>query len=565
MADPQDFPLNPNGSVTVHSWAELGAASEPSSGRKDTGMVDGEVYAEDDVNWPAREAMRIARALFSRFPKASDALFGSWMPAGDFGIWVDGPGALEVYLSDSGLVDSIVADVWIDPADVDTGAVRVQVTVPLAGPQTLVASRDTYVFVPNTMITPPAVTRPELSFLDVPIGDPAPATPAGMVPVWRIETDAGNIVDQEILLQRFPVMKTIGFAEFLAAMGSIQGDFDVGGDLDVGGELTVQGDTVLGSAGASTDMNGPTLVDGTFDVTGASTLASAAVTGLTTTNTLTCTSTATFNGNMVMGNSAADLLIVVGTMTCAEDLTLTSALVANGDCSLGNASGDTILVKGTSTFQSDVAVTTSGATAALEVTNSGAGNALRVVGDSTSPTRSPFVIVPVDTDPATTQVGSLFPQSSRGNVYRHHDGSNYRSIHSSAKGFVVGVSAISTGTNVSTTGDIGDITITPEETGTVVLLVTGSWCAPTTDDDTTMTILLKDITGAVTIVTSQAFITMDRDAEVGSTRYMPFVYRYTYTLPSAASRLFRYRLNFAANGGVAVLWNDVMMTVEGVF
>jgi hypothetical protein len=99
----------------------------------------------------------------------------------------------------------------------------------------------------------------------------------------------------------------------------------------------------------------------------------------------------------------------------------------------------------------------------------------------------------------------------------------------------------------------------------VILTVTGSWCAPTTDDDTTMTILLKDITGAVTIVTSQAFVTIDRDAEVGTTRQIPFTFRYPYTLPSTASRVFRYRLNFANNGGVAVTWNDVFMTVQGVF
>lgn len=192
------------------------------------------------------------------------------------------------------------------------------------------------------------------------------------------------------------------------------------------------------------------------------------------------------------------------------------------------------------------------------------GNAGRFETDTSSPTRAPVVIVAVDADPSTTQPGSLYPNSTRGK-WRTHLGIQYESFHSSPKGHLFGVSSVSTSSNTTTSGDIGDITITPEQTGDVIITVTGSWLAPTTDDDTTLTVLLKDITGAVTVATSQAFITIDRDAEAGTTRHMPFMYRFPYTLPSAASRVFRYRLNFAGNGGVAVSWYDVFMTVQGVY
>ena len=174
------------------------------------------------------------------------------------------------------------------------------------------------------------------------------------------------------------------------------------------------------------------------------------------------------------------------------------------------------------------------------------------------------MVVGQDSDPTTTQAGGLAFQTAR-SKFRFFNGSKFESFHSSPKGSLLGLSSVSSSSNTSTSGDIGDITISPEQAGDVIILVTGTWCAPTTDDDTTLTILLKDITGAVTIVTSQAFSTIDRDAEAGSTRQIPFAFRYPYTLPSSASRLFRYRLNFANNGGVAVTWNDVFMTVQGVY
>ena len=185
------------------------------------------------------------------------------------------------------------------------------------------------------------------------------------------------------------------------------------------------------------------------------------------------------------------------------------------------------------------------------------GNAIRAETDTTSPARSPVVIVPVDDDPSTAQAGAIFPNSTR-NKFRINMGAVYESVHSSEKGSVFAVSAVSTNFNATSSGDIGDTTITPEQVGTVVVTVTGFWKGST--DTTTLTVLLKDITGGVTILTTQVLVAPDRDGDLQD-RTVPFTVRYPYTLPSISSRLFRYRLNVSATTN----WYDVFMTVQGVY
>jgi hypothetical protein len=185
------------------------------------------------------------------------------------------------------------------------------------------------------------------------------------------------------------------------------------------------------------------------------------------------------------------------------------------------------------------------------------GHAGLFTSDVTTPTRAAVRVTPQDTDPSAANVGDILVNSSLLNKIRHHDGSKYLSVHSSPKGNLFGISAVSTGVNGTTSGDIGDITIVPEQAGDVVLTVTGFWKGST--DITQFTVLLKDITGGVTILTTQILVAPDRDGD-GQDRTVPFTVRYPYTLPSAASRLFRYRLNVNANTN----WYDVFMTVNGV-
>lgn len=186
------------------------------------------------------------------------------------------------------------------------------------------------------------------------------------------------------------------------------------------------------------------------------------------------------------------------------------------------------------------------------------GNAGVFQSDTSAPKRAAIRIVPQDADPTTTQSGALFNASSRNGKFRGHTGTAYESLHSSAKGWVFGVSSTSSGTNAASSGDIGDVTIVPEQTGDVIVTVTGFWKGST--DTTQLTVLLKDITGAVTILTTQVLVAPDRDGD-GQDRTVPFTVRYPYTLPSAASRLFRYRLNFSAT----VDWYDTFQTVQGVY
>jgi hypothetical protein len=184
------------------------------------------------------------------------------------------------------------------------------------------------------------------------------------------------------------------------------------------------------------------------------------------------------------------------------------------------------------------------------------GHAALLTSDTSSPTRAVLRITPQDSDPSTTGVGDVLINSSRLNMIRHHDGSIYRSVHSSAAGFVFGFSTIATGSNINTSGNICAVTITPETTGTVIVTVTGWWSGGA--DATNMAVILKDTTAPATIVTTQLFVAQ---ATAGAARWKPFTVRYPYTLPSAATRSFAVELDVSA----LTNWEGVFLTVEGVF
>jgi len=306
VTEPQDITRNPDDSVVPVTWAEGGAVTEPSAGKKDVGWAAADVVDKETINWTNREPMRWLRALYSRYPQASEGLMTSWLVRN--GAWSDnGVGALDGFLSDtSGGANVFAADVWANPPDIDTGAVRVQVSVSKASPATFSASRDNYVFVPIDMISPPTVSVAELTITAVSIGDPAPATPAGTVAVWRVETDGSSIVDQEVLVFTIPSFKTIG----VTAINTL-GNVNVGGDLDVAGNLTV---------GGTSDFSDAVDVAAMLTVSG--------------------DAPAVFTGNVTAGTDAGDAVVINGTTN------VNATLSANGNVNLGNNTGDQINVGG---------------------------------------------------------------------------------------------------------------------------------------------------------------------------------------------------------------------------
>lgn len=173
------------------------------------------------------------------------------------------------------------------------------------------------------------------------------------------------------------------------------------------------------------------------------------------------------------------------------------------------------------------------------------------------PVRAAMRVVPQNADPSTADTGAIYPNSTRGNVFRHYNGSQWRSVHSSAKGMVFGYATAADGSSVASTGDILDVTITAEELGVVELLVMGT-LAPDTDGTRT-TVLFKDITNGAT-VTSKNYAAYDSDGGAAATRMMPFSWRKYYTLVTLTT-LFRVRFNFTAG----VDWYDLTFTVRGTF
>lgn len=240
-----------------------------------------------------------------------------------------------------------------------------------------------------------------------------------------------------------------------------------------------------------------------------------------------------------------------------ESAALASAVAVEGDAKHPSAFG----VVG----RTDAAAG-SGATAVLGI-GSADGEGVRglaadgyaVVGQSdlTSPKRAAFRAVPQNADPTTADAGAFYPNSSRGNAFRHYNGSQWRSFHSSPNGHVFGYATAVNGSSVITTGDILDVTITAEVLGVVELLVMGT-LAPSADTTTT-TVLFRDITNGAD-VTSQAYAAYDSDGGALATRMMPFSWRRFYTLVTTTT-LFRVRFNFSA----LVNWYDLTFTVRGTY
>jgi hypothetical protein len=253
MATPQQQPQGPTGQFTPITWAEGGTATEPSSGRKATGWLAGDVVSQGEANWLSRDPMRAVRAFQSRAVDASAGFFAPWLSRG--GVWAE-LAAFEVYLTLDGGPASHVCDVWL--ATSNEGAALYQVAVVAADTQTLLPNRTHWVWAPISVLAPPSIARTELAVLDVPIGDPSPSPGPGYVLVWRLDTDGAGLASQAIMLPTVPNMREIGAEKATipviatSSIGGIAGDpVTLAGDLDVTGEatigltLTVTGDATL--------------------------------------------------------------------------------------------------------------------------------------------------------------------------------------------------------------------------------------------------------------------------------------------------------------------------------
>ena len=179
MAKPQDITRQATDIVVPLTWAELGAATEPAAGKKDTGWLANGIVDSAELNWLDRQPQRWLRALFSRYPQASEGLMSSWLVRN--GVWADGINPLEGFTSDTGKLDPLAADVWLDP-DETGDAVRLQVYVSKASPHLFPANQDTYIFAPIDVIDPPSVSDADLTYISVAVGNPAPTSLAKVGP-----------------------------------------------------------------------------------------------------------------------------------------------------------------------------------------------------------------------------------------------------------------------------------------------------------------------------------------------------------------------------------------------
>ena len=246
MAAPQDYPRDPDNTFTSRTWAEVGVVNVPSSGRQGTGWLPLDTVTEGEVNYLGREPARWNRASQASHLRSSNALNGSWLYRGKtspvveaFGTWSE-TGVInprEVFLSDGTGVPSRSVDVWIDPDA--NGAIGLQVKVSLASPLLLLAISDSYIFIDTSEAI--AGLGGGMTVVAVPNAAAAPATPAGTVLVWILETDALTLTGQTLVLPTVPVFKTIGVEN----MG-IGGNVTIDGDLDVDGQLEAKGPVILG-------------------------------------------------------------------------------------------------------------------------------------------------------------------------------------------------------------------------------------------------------------------------------------------------------------------------------
>lgn len=184
-----------------------------------------------------------------------------------------------------------------------------------------------------------------------------------------------------------------------------------------------------------------------------------------------------------------------------------------------------------------------------------AGYAAVLTSKLTTPTKAALKLTGQDTDPSSPEAGDVLYQTARDKL-RFRTSAAYQSVHSTPKGFVKAFAAGTAGAVVNS-GDLATVTIVPEQTGDVLITATGL-CEQAGDADS-YSVLLRDVTLGTTIQTT---IERQIDTDAAAVRTRSFVARAVYTLPSAASRQFAFRIE--GNGGVVVTRSACVLSVEGV-
>lgn len=422
MAEPQDFPRAADDSFVIQSWAEAGTAVEPSAGRKATGWVAGDVVTEGELNWLDREPMRTIRAVNSRAVTTS-RLFGSWVSLN--GYWDNGPNPLEGYLSD-GAAASRVADVYVDTG---SGAVLMQVTVPLASPNLFSASRTHWIAVPYSSIAPPKVTLAELSIQAVALNAPDPGAPAGFVTIWRVDTDGATITSESRVVPEFPALREIGIVSNLHVSGTsdLDGLVTLGAGMDANNqdifdanEITAAGPVTITGAIASGTIGttGNVSIGGNLDMTSGS-ISNATTIGATA---ITCTSVA------ASANVGGATLSSSGASTVGTTLGVTGVTTATGGLSVP---GGTLSCGAPATF-SGATTTLSGTdvSTGLTTTLTANGNVL-CNGELNSASRMRI------RGSVTVAAGDLSVDAS--DNLRYRDASATKFVHVNASGWVLGL------------------------------------------------------------------------------------------------------------------------------
>jgi len=276
------------------------------------------------------------------------------------------------------------------------------------------------------------------------------------------------------------------------------------------------------------------------------------------------TSLAEFNGDLVIGDSSADALIVVSTST------FQSPVFFNGNVDIGNNIADTCTITATIDAAVNIAATDNAAYL-VNATNLGTGGGIKslTVGgyagyfqtDTTSPVNAAVFIMPQDADPSSPTAGDLYHHSTRGKL-RIRNFSQWESVHSSSKGSVFEATASADQIGLAgTTGNIAGTVIAPEVVGNV--LVTGSFYWLPSEDTTTVSFIIRDNTAGVNI-TTEVIRAKDIDTVGAGARGETVVLRRVYTLPSTASRTFVLNITVVGGGASGADIRDIVLSVQGV-